>query len=122
MHQGSGQGMSQMGMQQDDVFGNQTAQMAVSHTPEGHPHLAPQPTTHPSANLPPTEDEKVDLSGTKKFKIVPNPPDLEAWRQKLFDVNEMITLSEDEYAIFPPLLMRLLLHFSHLSKSLLICQ
>lgn len=75
--------------------------MAVSHTPEGHPHLAPLPVTHPSVNLPPIEDEKVDLSGEKKFKIVPNPPDLEAWRQKLFDVNEMITLSEDEYAIFP---------------------
>jgi hypothetical protein len=30
-------------------------------------------------------------------KIVIDPPNLEEWRQKLFDVNEMITLSEEEY-------------------------
>jgi glutathione S-transferase len=28
--------------------------------------------------------------------LIPDPPHLEAWRQKLFDVDEMITLNEDE--------------------------
>ena len=32
-------------------------------------------------------------------RIVPDPPNLTEWRQKLFDVNEMITLSKDEFVI-----------------------
>ena len=31
-------------------------------------------------------------------KSIPNPPNLLAWRERLFDVDETITLSEDEYA------------------------
>lgn len=32
------------------------------------------------------------------FKVVPNPPHLDYWRERLFNVDEMITLSEEEYA------------------------
>ena len=32
------------------------------------------------------------------FKVVPNPPNLDYWRDRLFNVDEMITLSEEEYA------------------------
>ena len=32
------------------------------------------------------------------FKLVPNPPHLDYWRDRLFNVDEMITLSEEEYA------------------------
>jgi glutathione S-transferase len=35
-------------------------------------------------------------NGHLSTKIVENPPNLAEWRQKLFDVNEMITLSEEE--------------------------
>lgn len=31
------------------------------------------------------------------LKMVPDPPQLSRWRQKLFDVDETITLTEDEY-------------------------
>lgn len=31
------------------------------------------------------------------MRLVPDPPNLEYWRQRLFHVDEMITLSEDEY-------------------------
>lgn len=31
------------------------------------------------------------------MKLVPNPPDLEYWRDRLFHVDEMITLSEEQY-------------------------
>jgi hypothetical protein len=31
------------------------------------------------------------------MKMVPDPPRLREWRQKLFDVDENITLTEDEY-------------------------
>lgn len=33
------------------------------------------------------------------MKMVPNPPDLDAWRQRLFDVDDMISLTEDEYVV-----------------------
>lgn len=32
------------------------------------------------------------------LKIVPNPPNLEEWRKRLFDVDDLIRLTEDEYA------------------------
>lgn len=34
------------------------------------------------------------------MRLVPDPPDLDYWRQKLFDVDEAITLSEEQYVIF----------------------
>ncbi|KAI9815904.1 MAG: hypothetical protein M1832_005215 [Thelocarpon impressellum] len=36
------------------------------------------------------------------LKIVPHPPNLQEWRKKLFDVNDTITLSEDEFQIYFP--------------------
>jgi glutathione S-transferase len=38
-------------------------------------------------------------NGHLSTKIVVDPPNLAEWRQKLFNVDEMITLSEEEYAI-----------------------
>lgn len=31
------------------------------------------------------------------MKLIPNPPDLQAWREKLFNVDEVITLTEEQY-------------------------
>lgn len=31
------------------------------------------------------------------LKLIPDPPDLETWRQRLFDVDEIITLTEEQY-------------------------
>lgn len=31
------------------------------------------------------------------MKLVPNPPDLEYWRERLFNVDEVITMSEEQY-------------------------
>lgn len=36
------------------------------------------------------------------LKLVAEPPDLEAWRQKLFDVGDTITLTEDEFNTYFP--------------------
>jgi hypothetical protein len=33
------------------------------------------------------------------MKLVPDPPDLEYWREKLFNVDETITLTEDQYVL-----------------------
>ncbi|KAJ5700337.1 hypothetical protein N7536_003350 [Penicillium majusculum] len=36
------------------------------------------------------------------FKVVPNPPHLDYWRDRLFNVDEMITLSEEEFQTYFP--------------------
>ncbi|KUL91246.1 hypothetical protein ZTR_01761 [Talaromyces verruculosus] len=36
------------------------------------------------------------------LKIVPNPPDLDAWRERLFNVDEPITLTEEQFQIYFP--------------------
>lgn len=46
-------------------------------------------------NTPDTNENK--SNGHLSTRLVPNPPNLEEWRQRLFEVDEMITLSEDEY-------------------------
>lgn len=33
------------------------------------------------------------------LKIVPNPPDLDAWRARLFNVDEPITFTEEQYVV-----------------------
>lgn len=38
-------------------------------------------------------------NGHLSTKIVVDPPNLAEWRQKLFNVDEMITLSEEEYVM-----------------------
>jgi glutathione S-transferase len=38
-------------------------------------------------------------NGHLSTKIVVDPPNLQEWRQKLFDVSEPITLSEEEYVV-----------------------
>lgn len=45
----------------------------------------------------PNVDGDQKATGHQSFKIVPKPPNLEAWREKLFNVDEIITLSEEEY-------------------------
>jgi hypothetical protein len=35
------------------------------------------------------------------MKLVRDPPDLDTWRKILFHVDEMITLSEEQYAPLP---------------------
>ena len=36
----------------------------------------------------------------RNLKMIPNPPNLEEWRNRLFDVDETIILTEDEYVDF----------------------
>lgn len=38
----------------------------------------------------------------KGLKLIPNPPNLEGWRQRLFDVDEIITLTEDQFQTYFP--------------------
>ncbi|KAI9759016.1 MAG: hypothetical protein M1835_000478, partial [Candelina submexicana] len=53
---------------------------------------------HEQDNFPPPENQtRSSTAGhIENAKLVPNPPDLQEWRQRLFDVDEMITLTEDQ--------------------------
>jgi hypothetical protein len=72
-------------------------------TPEQHQHQQqqhhqPQPqhaavSFHVNQDDSPTKEIGGHFGG---MKAVANPPDLKQWREKLFNVNEMITLTEDE--------------------------
>jgi hypothetical protein len=80
------------------------------HTPQQHGNaqfgiLTPNPVQHSSISrlqqdddifgTPDVNDQK--SNGHLSSTIVVDPPDLSEWRQKLFNVDEMITLSEQEY-------------------------
>lgn len=39
-------------------------------------------------------------SNFEGLKLVSNPPDLQQWREKLFNVDELIVLTENEYVVF----------------------
>lgn len=45
------------------------------------------------------DEDDTPLSNHGQFhglKLIANPPDLEEWREKLFHVDEMITLTEEQ--------------------------
>ena len=51
----------------------------------------------------------------KSMKLVPNPPDLDSWREKLFNVDETGTLSEEQYVFsstLPTLVGRLVAYMN----------
>lgn len=50
------------------------------------------------------ESPAVPTSGKLPGKIVVDPPDLETWREKLFNVDEMIVLTHEQYVprVFSP--------------------
>ncbi|KAL8696974.1 MAG: hypothetical protein Q9201_007381 [Fulgogasparrea decipioides] len=77
-----------------------------------HPQLPNQPQIHHEA-LGRLQNE-IDLrpvavqdGGTTEghfgnMKAVPDPPQLDAWRKRLFDVDDIITLTEEEFQIYFP--------------------
>lgn len=82
------------------------------HTPQQHGNgqyggmLSGGPVQHNAINRLQEEDifgapDGGDQKSNGHFstKIVVDPPNLADWRQRLFNVDEMITLSEDEYVI-----------------------
>ncbi|KAF2813531.1 uncharacterized protein BDZ99DRAFT_381251 [Mytilinidion resinicola] len=51
------------------------------------------------------EGEGVAVKSDGQFeglKLIPNPPDLECWRQRLFAVDEMVLLSEEQFQTYFP--------------------
>lgn len=83
---------------QNDVF--QPSPSLDSHNEQGRTAIAPNNAPLSQTEEKEDQDRKGGVgqaaAGPPPPPLVPNPPNLEAWRQKLFDVNEMITLSEEE--------------------------
>lgn len=74
-----------------------------------HPQLPNQPQIHHEAlgrlqneiDLRPVavQDGGTTEGHFSNMKTVPSPPDLDDWRKKLFDVEDTVTLTEDEYGL-----------------------
>ena len=72
-----------------------------------HPQLPSQPQNHQEAlgrlqneidlRPVPIQDGGTTEGHFSNLKMVPDPPNLDEWRKRLFDVDEIITLTEDEY-------------------------
>ncbi|GFF23101.1 glutathione S-transferase U9 [Aspergillus lentulus] len=62
-------------------------------------HLQLQPQSDGYSVAPELSKQDVCL---KDMKLVPDPPDLEYWREKLFNVDETITLTEDQFRTYFP--------------------
>lgn len=61
------------------------------------------PTTVPHEFTHGTPDEGLGERNHGPFgKLVPNPPDLEAWRERLFNVDELIVLTNDQFETYFP--------------------
>tara|TARA_R110002003_G_scaffold198_23_gene15586 strand:- start:26139 stop:26729 length:591 start_codon:yes stop_codon:yes gene_type:complete len=61
------------------------------------PQAQAQPLPEPQAHGRETDDAPSSNHGQfQGLKLIADPPDLEAWRQRLFDVDDTMTLSEEE--------------------------
>lgn len=94
---------------------SQSKQSQVYTTPQGLVHSDPWASHHPSAtgiatpNGTPNgnNDTEVDPAVAANpfsdtFPLIPDPPDLDAWRRKLFNVTETLVLSEEEFLTYFP--------------------
>ncbi|KIX04995.1 uncharacterized protein Z518_05867 [Rhinocladiella mackenziei CBS 650.93] len=89
---------------------SQSRQSQVYTTPQGlihsdpwasHHHSAPQ-NNNPSDNDPETDPAVAANPFSDTFPLIPNPPDLDEWRHKLFNITEPLVLSEEEFLTYFP--------------------
>lgn len=85
---------------------SQTGLTMVNHAHPSHIDgfaILPSPTEPFQQQVVDMVTEPVDPSTStgfgelRGFKTIPDPPHLDYWRERLFNVDELITLSEDEY-------------------------
>ncbi|KAF2856185.1 hypothetical protein T440DRAFT_383910 [Plenodomus tracheiphilus IPT5] len=71
------------------------------------PQSAPRHIEHAQPVLQPDAPEGDESPFTNHgqfqgLKLIPNPPDLDSWRERLFNVDDMITLTEEEFQTYFP--------------------
>ena len=90
---------------------SQVKQGSVYSTPQGLVHSDPWAAHfhEPAQYNTPTSNNDQDVDPaiaanpfSDTFPLIPNPPDLEAWREKLFNITEPLVLSEAEYLTYFP--------------------
>lgn len=72
----------------------------LSSQPQPHPETIVRPPNEIETRLAPVENAEGTDGHFSNLKMIPNPPELELWRNKLFGVDELITLTEDQYDRF----------------------
>ncbi|KAK6380943.1 hypothetical protein LTS17_005144 [Exophiala oligosperma] len=86
-------------------------QASVYSTPQGLVHADPWSTHYhdptqletPTSNLDQELDPAVAANPfSDTFPLIPHPPDLEVWRERLFNITEPLVLSEEEYLTYFP--------------------
>ena len=72
------------------------------HAPQSYAHAPPPPQAPPPQA--PSEDQSpfANHGQFQGLKLIPNPPNLDEWRARLFSVNETITLSQEEFQTYFP--------------------
>lgn len=103
---------SQAGQSQSQAQVYSTPHGLVSADPWSSHHQTPQQQFNTPDGL--TDNNTNAESGTNidpaiaanpfsdTFPLIPNPPDLEAWREKLFNIKEPLVLSEEEFLTYFP--------------------
>ena len=73
----------------------------VGNTPRPQPsHVSHLSQDNEFVQIPDQEDTIFKSDGQfEGLKIIPHPPDLQAWREKLFDVDDTIVLTEDQWVL-----------------------
>jgi glutathione S-transferase len=73
-------------------------QTPVQHSPQQQQYSSPLE----SVAGPSDETTLANHGQFKGLKLIPNPPNLEEWRQRLFDVDDIITLTEEQFQTYFP--------------------
>jgi len=66
------------------------------------PATAPYQYSESSPTTPPIDEPGSHNRFSKDFPLVPDPPELDLWRHKLFNITEPLTLSEEEFLTYFP--------------------
>jgi len=78
------------------MFGILMPQQQAPNNPQSHTEALGRLQNEIDLRPVPITDGGTTEGHFSNMKLVPDPPHLEEWRQRLFDINETITLTEDE--------------------------
>lgn len=85
------------------LFGVLTPRSLASNTPQSHNETLGSLQNEIDLRPVPITDGGTTKGHFSNMKTVPNPPNIDEWRQRLFNVDESIALTEDQLAPFTPL-------------------
>ncbi|KAH9870660.1 hypothetical protein IAQ61_006138 [Plenodomus lingam] len=79
------------------------APLPILTLPQSHPHVQHAQPVLQQPQAPDGDESPFTNHGQfQGLKLIPNPPDLDLWRERLFNVDDMITLTEEEFQTYFP--------------------